>query len=56
MIHWFLPRSVKAKFLVFFSSAPAQYSCLGLPTALQDNQLVPKLTHPAFAVGQPGLP
>ena len=53
MVHWFLPQSVKEKFLVFFSSAPAQYSCLGLTAALQDNQLIPQLTHPAFAAGQP---
>ena len=33
----------------FFSNAPTQYSCLRLPTALQDNQLVPQLTHSAFA-------
>ena len=51
MVHWFLPELVKAEFIAFFSSAPTQYSCLGLPAALQDNQLVPQLTHPAFSVG-----
>ena len=56
MVHWFLPQSVKAKFLIFFSSAPAQYSCLRLPAALQDNQVVPQLTHLAFTTGQPVLP
>ena len=56
MVHWFLPQSVKAEFLVFFSSAPAQYSCLGLPASLQNNRLVPQLAHPAFFVGQPVLP
>ena len=56
MVHWFLPQSVKENFLVFFSSDPTQYSCLGLPAALQDNQLVPQLTHLAFAGRQPILP
>ena len=56
MVHWFLRQSIKENFLVFFSSALAQYSSFGLPTALQDNQLVPQLTHPAFAAGQPVLP
>ena len=56
MVHWILPHLVKAKFLVFFSSAPAQYSCLGLSATLHDNQLVPQLTHPAFAARQPVLP
>ena len=56
MVHWFLPQSIKAKFLVFFSSAPTQYSCLRLPVALQDNQLVLQLTHLVFAIGQPVVP
>ena len=55
MVHWFLPQSVKAKFLACFFNAPAQYSCLKLPATLQDNQLVPQLTHPTFASGQPVL-
>ena len=55
MVHWFLPHSVKEKFIVFFSNTLAQYSCLGLPATLQDNQLVPQLTHPAFAAGHPVL-
>ena len=52
MVHRFLPQSVKAEFLAFFSSALAQYSCLGLPAALKNNQLVPQLAHPAFSVGK----
>ena len=45
-----------AEFLLFFSSAHAQYSCLGFPAVLQNNQKVPQLAHPAFAADQLVLP
>ena len=54
--HRLLPQPVEVRFFPFFSSAFAQHSCLGFPTALQDSQKVPQLAHPISAIDQLVLP
>ena len=55
MVHWFLPQSVKIKYLVFFLQCPCIIFMSWVPPALQENNLVPQLTQPAIATGQPAL-